>query len=221
MSLFNTPMSSGLEAALTGIEKQFILMRSSGSSIRDISQKLKKSTRTICDWNKKFAKEIIGARNAEFCELQKKIIESKTNRLKSLKCEFDKVSNLLKNHKVDVNSNFGSYNKFLELFVRLSDLMSSCETDILTVGVKFKDNIEPEINNSENNNIAPPDTGENNVTKNENTVFNKAEKETPDNNELKPDGKQNKTNCNTKTPGKYELYKKINIYKNEKKEPFP
>jgi hypothetical protein len=226
MDLFNIDIPSGLASALTGIEKQFIMMRSSGSSIRGISKKLKKSSRTICDWNKKFAKEIIGIRNSEFCELQKRVIETKTLRLNFLKREFERVSKLLEKHKIDVNETRGEYNKYLELFIKLSDLMSSCESDILTVGVKFKDNIEPEISNLENEEELNKDTvlsdsEENNVTKNENSVFVEAKKEIVDNTELKPDGKQSKTNCNMKTPNKYELYRKTNIYKNKNKEAFP
>ncbi|MCX6166231.1 MAG: hypothetical protein NTU73_15450, partial [Ignavibacteriae bacterium] len=119
MDLFNVDIPPGLASALTGIEKQFIMMRSSGSSIRDISKKLKKSSRTICDWNKKFAKEIIGLRNTEFCELQKKVIDTKTLLLNFLKREFERVSRLLEKHKMDVNESYGGYNKYLELFVKI------------------------------------------------------------------------------------------------------
>jgi len=78
MSIFQNILSPDLASALSGIEKQFIMMRSSGASVRDIAKKLKKSPHTICKWNKKFSNEIISARNFEFCDLQKKIIESKT-----------------------------------------------------------------------------------------------------------------------------------------------
>jgi hypothetical protein len=213
MDLFKVKLPPGIESAITAMEKRFLLMRSSGSSIRDIAKTLKKSPTTICSWNKRFAKEIIGVRNTEFCELQKKVIETKTLRLNFLKREFERVSKLLEKHKMDVDETYGEYNKYLELFVRLSDLMSSCEADILTVGVKFKDNIEPEISNFENdnelNNVSVPfGTKDNNVTKNDNSVSLNAKEKITDNTELKPDGKQSKTNCNTETPKKYEAYKK-------------
>jgi hypothetical protein len=84
-------------------------------------------------------------------------------------------------------------------------MMSASESDILSVGIKFKDNIESEISLDENQ----PDTeSENTVFKNENTVLQNGKKEDDDNAELNPDGKQSKTNYNMKTPKKYEVYKK-------------
>lgn len=209
MEYINVDLPHGLESTISAIEKKFILMRSSGDSIREISKKLKKSTHTICDWNKKFAKEILNARNAEFCDLQKEVIESKTARLKLLKSEFNRSSNLLKRQKIDVNETFGSYEKFLELFVKLSELMSSCESDILSVGVKFKDNIEPEINSSEfekDENKNTTETAENMSNTNKPVV--ETEKKIIDNSGLKKDEQQNTTNCNTATAEKYQMYRK-------------
>jgi hypothetical protein len=209
MKNINIDLPPGLESTISAMEKKFILMRSSGDSIREISKKLKKSTHTICDWNKKFAKEILNARNAEFCDLQKEVIESKTARLKLLKNEFNRSSNILKKQKIDVNETFGSYQKFLELFVKLSELMSSCESDILSVGVKFKDNIEPEINSSEfekDENKNATETAENMSNTNKPVV--ETEKKITDNSELKKDEQQNATNCNTTTAKKYQIYRK-------------
>lgn len=212
MNLFKSDLPPGIESAITAMEKRFLLMRSSGSSIRDIAKSLKKSPTTICSWNKKFAKEIIAIRNKEFCDLQKKVIESKTLRLNFLKGEFERISNLLKKHKMDVNEAYGGYNKYLELFIKLSDLMSSCESDILTVGVKFKDNIEPEINPNENetsNDDASSDTCKNpDVTETVTDVTKKSKDEITDNTELKTGEEQIGTNCNTVTAKKYEAYKK-------------
>jgi len=189
------------------MEKQFVLMRSSGSSVRDIAKKLNKSTHTINNWNKKFAKEIIGIRNSEFCDLQKNIIESKTQRLNFLKSEFTRVSNLLKKQKIDVDETFGSYNKFLELYVKLSNLISSYESDILTVGVKFKDNVESEISLSElekDNNVNSIVTESNKLQQDEKLE----KKEVIDNLGLKSNPPWRATNCNTTTSKKYEIYKK-------------
>ena len=138
------------KSALSAIERQFILMRSNGSSIRDIAKKLKKSTHTICDWNKKFYKELLEARNNIFCELQKKIIDSKTFRLDFLRSEINRVSKILSKENVN-ESGFGSnYDKILNYYAKLSDLMSSFEIDLLKVGVDFRNNIEPESNLPEN-----------------------------------------------------------------------
>jgi len=207
MERINIDLPPGLESAITAMEKKFILMRSSGDSIRNISKKLKKSTHTMCDWNKKFAKEILDARNAEFCDLQKEVIESKTARLKLLKNEFNRSSNILKKQKIDVNETFGSYQKFLELFVKLSELMSSCESDILSVGVKYKDNIEPEINSSELEKDKNATETAKNMSNTSKPVA-EAEKKVIDNSELKKDEQQNATNCNTATAKKYQMYKK-------------
>jgi hypothetical protein len=220
MDLFNVDIPPGLASALTGIEKQFLMLRSSGSSIRDIAKTLKKSTHTISNWNKKFAKDLLNLRNSEFCELQKKVIESKTERLNLLKSEFNRASNLLKKHKMDVNETYGGYNKYLELFVKLSDLMSSCESDILTVGVRFKDNIDSEISLTElekDENQNPIDT----VALESNSVVEDEISKIIDNKELKGGKQQTATKCNTATPRKYELYKKTHIYKNKNKEAFP
>lgn len=214
MGIFDENISSGLEEALTGIEKQFIMMRSSGASVREISKTLKKSHRTICNWNKKFAKEIIGVRNSEFCDLQKKVIDSKTERHNFLKGEFEKVTKIIKRKKIDVNDYSGDYNKFLDLYVKLADLMSSCESDIMTVGVKFKDNIEPEISQNEleqeKNNETPETVAQsgNIATQNGNIIVEESEEENIDNSKVKPDGKQMVTKCSAVTPKKYEAYKK-------------
>jgi hypothetical protein len=207
MELINIDLPPGLAPALTGIEKQFIIMRSSGASVRDIAAKLKKSTHTICNWNKKFAKEIISARNSEFCDLQKKVIESKTARLNNLKCEFERASKILKKHKMDVEDTFGGYNKFLELYIKLSDLMSSCESDILSVGVKFKDNIVPEIslNELEKENDVKTD---NTVADWSSNVAEVPDDKNIDNTKLKPVEQQIAAKRNTTTSKKFEAYKK-------------
>jgi hypothetical protein len=212
MDLFKSDLPPGIESAITAIEKRFLLMRSSGSSIRDIAKTLNKSNTTICSWNKKFAKELIGIRNTEFCDLQKKVIESKTLRLNFIIGEFERISKLLKKHKMDVNEAYGGYNKYLELFVKLSDLMSACESDILTVGVKFKDNIEPEIYQCENDAANNDDclNADKNpvVTKTVTDVTPNHVPEITDNTELKIGKEQIGTKCNTVTPKKYETYKK-------------
>lgn len=143
----NTKLSESQKQSLADIERQFITLRSSGTSIRDIAKTLKKSTHTICDLNKKFSKDILTIRNNAFCELQKKIIDLKTSRLDFLKGEIERISKILKKQiMVDEKSPFSGYNDSLEIFVKLSELMSAFEDDMLRVGVNFKSNIEPESN---------------------------------------------------------------------------
>jgi hypothetical protein len=207
MEYINIDLPPGLESTITAMEKKFILIRSSDFSIRDIAKTLKKSTHTIYDWNKKFAKKILNARNAEFCDLQKEVIESKTACLKLMKNEFNRSSNILKKQKFDVNETFGGYEKFLDLFVKRSELMSSCESDILFVGVKFKDNIEPEINSAKfEKDKNTTETAEN--MSNTNKPVAETEKKVIDNSELKKDEQQTATNCNTATAKKYQMYRK-------------
>jgi hypothetical protein len=207
MENINIELPPNLQATISEMEKAFISMRSSGSSIRDIAKTLKKSSTTICSWNKKFAKEIVAIRNTEFCDLQKKVIDSKTKRLNFLRGEFERASQLLKKNKMDVNDVFGSYNKYLELYIKLSELMSASESDILSVGVKFKDNIAPEISLYEyEKNL---DTGKNSdVTKTVTDVIQNPDIKISDNTELIKGEEQNGTICNTVTPKKYEAYKK-------------
>jgi hypothetical protein len=197
----NINLSQSQKTALSDIERQFILMRSSGSSIRDIAKKIKKSTHTICDWNKKFSKEILEARNNVFCELQQKIIDSKTSRLDFLRSEIKRVSAILS--KADVlESGFAcNYEKVLNYYSRLSDLMSTFEIDLLKVGIDFRNNIEPESNilEKEDENFDVADVSENNNKSLENFG-----KKTIEKHGLKNASNKTATNCNTTTlPKKY------------------
>jgi transposase len=196
------------KSALSAIERQFILMRSNGSSIRDIAKKLKKSTHTICNWNKKFSKELLDARNNIFCELQKKIIDSKTSRLDFLRSEINRVSKILSKEKV-IESGFGSnYDKILNYYARLSDLMSSFEIDLLKVGVDFRNNIEPESNLPEKEDENSAVACLRQVAENNNNVTENVSKENTKNQELKKVNNKTATNCNTTTlPKKYSFKK--------------
>jgi len=57
---------------LSDIERKFVHMRAGGATIKDIAKKLKKSTHTICDMNKKFTKHVFNIRNAQFSTFKKK-----------------------------------------------------------------------------------------------------------------------------------------------------
>lgn len=127
--------------SLTEIEKQFIQMRSSGLSINSIARQLKKSTHTISDWNKKYADIVLVGRNAEFCELQKKVIEFKLLRLNFLKSEVFRISEILSKIDVGGSNEEYEYEDLFEWFIKLCDLMISYESDLFKVGVNFKDNI--------------------------------------------------------------------------------
>lgn len=173
MKDINIELPPGFGAALTAMEKQFISMRSSGSSIKDISKILKKSTHTICDWNKKFAKVILDLRYSEFCDLQKKVIDLKSSRIDFIKNEIEKVKKVLLRQKINKDESLYEYNKFLELYFKLSDRMSNYESEMLMVGVRYKDNISPEtgineVENTENTeNIVAPIANENEKIKKE------------------------------------------------------
>ncbi|MCX6164057.1 MAG: helix-turn-helix domain-containing protein [Ignavibacteriae bacterium] len=74
MEYINPNISQKIAEKLSSIERQFIFMRAEGASIRDIAKKMKKSTHTVCNMNKKFSKQIFNIRNAQFSDLQKKVI---------------------------------------------------------------------------------------------------------------------------------------------------
>jgi transposase len=190
MEYHNPNVSPNLAEKLTAIERMFITMRSNGSSIRDIAKKLRKSTNTISSWNRKFDRHIIALRNYEFCDLQKKIIESKSIRLKILKNELEKISAVMQNFKFDSEQSDWEYKEILSTFVQLSNLMTDCEFDLLTVGVKYKDNNESELypHEVEGN----PDNDVINVIKSDNKITQNPPLETADNNTFKQGERQNR-----------------------------
>jgi hypothetical protein len=146
MDYTNPDISPSAAARLTDIERRFLALRSSCTSIRDIAKKLKKSTHTICDWNKKYSKELLDLRNKVFCDLQQKIIDSKTERLEFLKKELDRIATDMKNEKLHHDGFSNPYTKALELYMKISDIITVCELDLLKVGLNFRENIEPESN---------------------------------------------------------------------------
>jgi len=197
MEYTNPNISHKTAEKLSSIERQFIFMRANGDSIRNIAKKMKKSTRDICVMNKKFTKDIFNIRNAQFSELQKKVIDLKFIRLNFLKGELEKIINVLQKNKLSEDEPYWQYNDSLELFIRLSDLMSACEYDMLTVGTNFKENLQPESNDLLENGI---DIYENNVScvsENRNNVSKNSDEQLPYNKETYEDGKQMKTNNNT------------------------
>ncbi|MBI5402902.1 MAG: helix-turn-helix domain-containing protein [Ignavibacteriae bacterium] len=161
-------ISPGTASKLSDIECKFLTLRSSGSSVREIARKLKMSSRTVCDWNKKFSKELLELRNKVFCDLQQKIIDSKTERLDFLKKELKRIAEKMENAKLDSNGFSNPYGDALSLYIKLSDMISICEIDLLKVGINFRDNIEPESNHDADSGVFP-------VSGNENTT----EEETP------------------------------------------
>lgn len=184
-------ISPDTASKLTDLERRFLSMRSSGSSIREIASKLKKSTHTICDWNKKFSKEILELRNKVFCELQQKIIDSKTSRMDFLKKELEKISEKLYETEIYASGFKNDYENVLKYYTKISDLLAACEIELLNVGINFKDNIEPESNLSDDVEEAPEPVAP--VAGNNNTVAEKQHKEIIVN---KKDKKGRKQNCN-------------------------
>lgn len=206
MEYTNSNIPKDVKSALSEIERKFVLMRSSGSSIRDIAKKLKKSTHTICDWNKKFHKELLEARNNIFSDIQKKVIDSKFSRLDFLRSEIDRISKILKKVNINESGYSDDYNKIFNYYARLSDLMSSYELDLFKVGVDFRNNLEPESNSIEKNedkNINVAD-----VAKKDNIDTEKSIKENTVNTEIKNEDNKTATNNNRATLPKKYFYKK-------------
>ena len=183
-------ISPGTASKLTDMERQFISMRSSGSSIREIASKLKKSTHTICDWNKKYSTELLELRNKVFCELQQKIIDSKTSRMDFLKKELEKISEKLYKTEIYASGFKNDYENVLKYYTKISDLLAACEIELLNVGINFKDNIEPESNISGDDDDSEPVAP---VAGNSNAVAENQHEEIIDN---KKDKKGKKQKCN-------------------------
>jgi transposase len=183
-------ISHGTASKLTDLERQFLSMRSSGSSIREIASKLKKSTHTICDWNKKYSTELLELRNKVFCELQQKIIDSKTSRMDFLKKELEKISEKLYETEIYASGFKNDYENVLKYYTKISDLLAACEIELLNVGINFKDNIEPESNISGDDDDSEPVAP---VAGNSNAVAENQHEEIIDN---KKDKKGKKQKCN-------------------------
>lgn len=108
------------------IDKQFIEMRSTGFTVRDIAKKLKKSTNTVCNLNKKYFKEITDIKNAKLSELQKKIFEQKKECL-----DFFKEQLLVLNEKIHHSEIIMKYQDMVNLSLKISDSINKCERDML------------------------------------------------------------------------------------------
>ncbi|MFA5404222.1 MAG: hypothetical protein WC358_04750 [Ignavibacteria bacterium] len=200
MSLFNVELPPGFQSALTDMEKQFVSLRSSGSSIRNIAKTLKKSPTTICNWNKKFSMSILSERNKSFCDLQKKVIDLKNSRIDFLNSEIERITKVLKKCKIKDDGVFSDYDPLFGRFVKISDILSAYENDILKVGISFKDNISPESDltsvDSNNHNTVIP--GSNDVITDSDEII-------TDKSYVKSEEKQN---CNTETFPKKFFHKK-------------
>lgn len=187
---------------LSSIERQFIFMRANGDSIRDIAKKMKKSTRTVCGLNKKYSTHIFNIRNAQFSELQKKVIDLKSVRLNFLKNLIEKVIKILNNDEYLAEEPDWKFNDTLQIFIRLSELMSACEQDLLSVGTNFKENLQPESNDLLENeidvyeNLAGRETNVSDVSEMGNNVFVKTNREVIENKEVNRGGKQRTTKYN-------------------------
>lgn len=153
MEYRNPGVSPQTAQKLSAIERQFIFMRANGNSLKDIAKKLKKGTHAVCDMNKKFSRHIFNIRNAQFSELQKKVIDLKMLRLNFLKNQIEKVIKKLSDDEYLEDEPDWKYNDTLQIFLRLSDLMSACEYDMLSVGTNFKENLQPESNDLLENDI--------------------------------------------------------------------
>lgn len=200
MEYINENLSPHTIDRLTDIEKKFVFMRASGSSIREISKKLNKSTNTICAWNKKFSGQVLLSRNKAFCELQKKVIDLKNSRIDFLKKEIERITKILAKLDMKQQPPFSHYDNLFGRFVKLSDTLTAYENDILSIGLNFKDNIALEAD------ITLENTGDNNTVTSENNdvLLNPGEK-TPE----KTDGNsKEKQNRDTITLSKSIFYNK-------------
>ncbi|MCX6163881.1 MAG: hypothetical protein NTU73_03295 [Ignavibacteriae bacterium] len=196
MEYRNPDISPQSAEKLSSIERQFIFMRAEGGTIRDIAKKMKKSTHTVCEMNKKFSKQIFNIRNAQFSDLQKKVIDLKNIRLNFLKTELEKITKVLQKNNYKIGDPVWKYNDSISIFIRLSELMSTCEYDMLSVGTNFKENLQPESNDLLENDIDVYDNNISDVAETSNNVAENSDVETAVHNELKGDEQQMTTNNN-------------------------
>jgi hypothetical protein len=202
MEQINIDLPPYLGSMLSDAEKQFVKLRSSGSSIRNIAKTMKKSPSTICEWNKKFSRNILSERNKAFCELQKKVIELKNKRIDFLKNEIERVIAVLKKCSIKESGGFFGYDSLFARFVKISNILSAYEHDILNVGINFKDNISPESDLT-----TEQPAKENGVTPENNSVTPKTDDKVTEKTNVNLEEKQN---CNTGTlPKKYFCNKQI------------
>jgi len=163
MDYTNLNLSEKAKIALTEIEKQFIEMRSSGMPIRQIAESLNKSTHTICNWNKKYYKNIVEISSKEFKALRDKIVKFKSTRLDILIDEFKNVKEAMSKSDVLTKKNYYDYDGYLGLLMKLSKQIEEFEADLIVSSKKESDFNESKIIDAENedveliseNNIAP------------------------------------------------------------------
>ena len=197
MEYTNPNLSPKTITTLSAIERQFITMRAEGTSIRDIAKKMKKSTHLICALNKKFTKQIFNIRNAQFSELQKKVIDLKSIRLNFLKGELEKILKKIQINGLSEDEPYWQYNDSLDVFIRLSELMSACEHDLLSVGTNFKENLQPESSDLLENGIDIYSNSVAGVAENSNKIAENSDEQPADNKGTYEDEQQTTTNNNT------------------------
>jgi hypothetical protein len=161
-------------------DEQFINMRASGQSLRQISRKLKKSPNKLCDLNKKYFREISDLKNAKLEVLQKIVFERKKARLDFLTEQLENMKDALKNREMLMR-----YDTILKMSLKIADSLNKCERDML-----ITDFAEDEINFEEEQNNAL-------IT----NVIGKTEEENTDNREVTTEKKSvdNKITKNKKS----------------------
>ncbi len=145
MQYTNPNLSEETKMALTEIEKQFISMRSSGSSIRKIAKKLNKSTRTICLWNKKFYRNIVEINSNEFNEFRNKIIKFKKAHLDFLIDEFENVKLAMAKSGMLKRKSDWDYEGYLKTIMKIAKLVEKFESDLLISSDSLKKIDESQI----------------------------------------------------------------------------
>ena len=116
---------------LSDFEKEFLKMRTTGYSVRDIAKKLKKSTNSVCRLNKKYFREITDIKNAKLEDLQKKIIEQKRERL-----EFLKEQLYILNSKIYSSEIIMRYEEMVKLALKISDSINKCEKEMMITEIR-------------------------------------------------------------------------------------
>lgn len=196
MDYTNKNFDEATKSKLSSIEEQFINMRATGQTVRQIARKLKKSTQTICDLNKKYFRQISDIRNEKLEVLQKRMYEQKQERLDFLSEQLQILKENAKENEVFLN-----YERSITLAIKISLALNKCERDMqisdLLINVNPSGNLEQENEYQETQEISETNVSD---EKTDNPLENKEVKngaKTPGNTETK--NKKSKTRKDKKT----------------------
>jgi hypothetical protein len=187
MDYRNENINERTKMKLCSIEEQFINMRASGQTVRQIARKMKKSNKTICDLNKKYFREVSDLRNEKLSVLQKKIFEQKQSRLDFLTEQLLIVKETISKKEV-----FMTYDELVTLAIKISGALNKCESDMLISDLISETDLDENTHKSETR------SGERETKFDSETNVSGGKNDNPDENKEVTDNTANSGNAETK-----------------------